>query len=129
MLTAEPAIPSSEIDVAVIGAGSAGIAAARRLAAAKADFIVLEAPSRLGGRAWTESHGGYPLDLGCGWLHSADRNPWVAIAEKGGFTIDRTPAPWTSNKRELTFTEQQEREFQRASAAFYDRLEHATEED
>jgi monoamine oxidase len=129
MMKAEPAISRSEVDVAVIGAGAAGIAAARRLAAAKIDFVVLEARSRLGGRAWTEAYAGYPLDLGCGWLHSADRNPWVAIAEKAGFTIDRTPAPWTSNKRDLTFSEDQEQDFQRASAAFYDRLEQATEED
>jgi monoamine oxidase len=123
-------IPSDEVDVAIIGAGAAGIAAGRRLAAATPiSFVVLEARSRPGGRAWTAPHGGFPLDLGCGWLHSADRNPWVAIAEKAGFTIDRTPAPWTSNKRDLTFTEEQQRDFQRASAEFYDRLDQATADD
>jgi monoamine oxidase len=123
-------IPSGEVDVVIIGAGAAGIAAGRRLAAAvPVSFMVLEARSRLGGRAWTAERAGFPLDLGCGWLHSADRNPWVAIAEELGFTIDRTPAPWTSNKRDLTFTEDQQRDFQRASAEFYDRLDRATEDD
>jgi monoamine oxidase len=123
-------IPGSEVDVAVIGAGAAGIAAGRQLAAAAPiSFVVLEARPRAGGRAWTAAHEGFPLDLGCGWLHSADRNPWVGIAESAGFTIDRTPAPWTSNKRDLSFSEEQQRDFQRASAEFYDRLEQATEED
>jgi monoamine oxidase len=121
-------IPSGEVDVAVIGAGAAGIAAGRQLAAAPIRFVVLEARLRLGGRAWTAAHDGFPLDLGCGWLHSADRNPWAGIAEAAGFTIDRTPAPWTSNRRDLSFSEEQQRDFQRASAEFYQRLEQATEE-
>ena len=122
-------IPSGEVDVAIIGAGAAGIAAGRQLAAAAPiRFVVLEGRSRLGGRAWTAAHDGFPLDLGCGWLHSADRNPWAQIAEAAGFTIDRTPAPWTSNKRDLTFSEEQQRDFQRASAEFYDRLDRATDE-
>ena len=122
-------IPSGEVDVAVIGAGAAGIAAGRQLAAAAPiRFVVLEGRSRLGGRAWTAAHDGFPLDLGCGWLHSADRNPWAQIAEAAGFTIDRTPAPWTSNKRDLTFSEEQQRDFQRAAAEFYDRLDRATED-
>ena len=48
-----PGLPS-EVDVAVIGAGAAGIAAGRRLAEAKrASFVVIEARERAGGRAWT----------------------------------------------------------------------------
>ena len=35
------------------------------------------------------------LCLGCGWLHSADENPWTDIAAAQGRTIDRTPPPWT----------------------------------
>ena len=70
----------SEVDVAVIGAGAAGVAAGRRLQTANAKFIVLEARARVGGRAWTAEIGGFPLDLGCGWLHSAERNAWTKIA-------------------------------------------------
>ena len=61
-----------ETDVVVIGAGAAGVAAARRIAAAEVRVLVLEARNRVGGRAWTLRGAGFPLDLGCGWLHSAD---------------------------------------------------------
>ncbi len=77
-----PGLPS-EVDVAVIGAGAAGIAAGRRLAEAKrASFVVIEARERAGGRAWTVETEGLPLDLGCEWLHSADRNPLVPTRRK-----------------------------------------------
>ena len=64
----------AHVDVAVIGAGAAGIAAGRALAAAGVSYIVLEAAGRLGGRALTDRSLGYPVDLGCTWLHSADQN-------------------------------------------------------
>src|SRR5690606_14631866 len=72
-------------DVAVIGAGAAGIGAARRLQAKRPDLslVVLEAASRVGGRAWTITpkilQGG-ALDLGCGWLHGARTNAWTRLA-------------------------------------------------
>lgn len=65
----------ASVDIAVIGAGPAGIAAARALQGTGVSFVVLEAAARLGGRALTDHSLGYPLDLGCTWLHSADRNP------------------------------------------------------
>jgi monoamine oxidase len=87
---------SSEVEVLVIGGGAAGIAAARRLRAAGVDALLVEARSRLGGRAWTVADpAGFPLDLGCGWLHSADRNPWAPIAEAQGCAIDRSLPPWS----------------------------------
>jgi monoamine oxidase len=86
----------SEAAVVVVGGGAAGIAAARRLRAAGVDALLVEARARLGGRAWTlASSAGFPLDVGCGWLHSADRNPWVAIAEAQGCAVDKTPPPWS----------------------------------
>jgi monoamine oxidase len=118
----------SEVDIAVIGAGAAGIAAGRRLAEAKADFTVLEARSRIGGRAWTAPVEGYPQDMGCGWLHSGDVNPWTRIAEATGFTVDRTPAPWTSEKRDESFSEAEFHAWRAAAAAFYERLDAAGEE-
>jgi len=115
-------LPRSETGIAVIGAGAAGIAAGRRLAEASADFIVLEARSRLGGRAWTVERNGLPLDLGCGWLHSGDLNPWTRIAEATGFAVDRTPAPWTSHNSDLTMGPREYAEYRAAIAAFYERL-------
>jgi monoamine oxidase len=85
---------NDSVEVAVIGGGAAGIAAARRLRDAGAKALIVEARDRLGGRAWTIEAGGFPIDLGCGWLHSAKRNPWMAIAEAQGRRIDRTPPPW-----------------------------------
>jgi monoamine oxidase len=77
-----------EVDVAIIGAGAAGVAAASRLASAPIRVLVLEARNRIGGRAWTMHIGGFPLDLGCGWLHSADENEWSTIAKDLGFEIE-----------------------------------------
>jgi monoamine oxidase len=86
---------------------------------------MLEARSRLGGRAWTASHDGFPLDLGCGWLHSADQNPWARIAKSAGFTIDRTPAPWTRDDGDLSFAEGEEEDFDTAAERFYARVAEA----
>ena len=68
---------SNDVDVVVVGAGAAGIAAARRLHDSGVSCLLIEARSRLGGRALTViDETGFALDLGCGWLHSANRNPW-----------------------------------------------------
>lgn len=85
----------SDLDVVVVGAGAAGIAAGRALRDAGASFLIVEARDRLGGRAFTvPGPDGTAIDLGCGWLHSADRNPWVEIATDAAIPIDRTPPPW-----------------------------------
>ncbi len=84
----------SDVDVVVVGAGAAGLAAARELRRAKASHIVLEARGRAGGRGWTLDVGGFPLDMGCGWLHSAKTNPFVDIVDENGVELDRSAAPW-----------------------------------
>jgi len=122
------ALPS-EVDIAVIGAGAAGVAAGRTLQAANAKFIVLEARARVGGRAWTETAGGFPLDLGCGWLHSAERNAWTKIAQAEGLTVDRTPPPWGKPALEYGFSAAGQREFRAAAAAFYRRLDEASDQE
>ncbi len=119
----------SEVDVAVIGAGSAGVAAGRRLLAAKLNFVVLEARARVGGRAWTVEAGGFPLDVGCGWLHSGDINPWTKIAEAEGLTVDRSPPPWGTPALAFGFSAAEQAEFRAAWEAFYARLDRATEQD
>lgn len=95
-------MPTGDTEVAIIGGGAAGIAAARRLRKALVDCLILEARPRLGGRAWTNNDDpASPIDLGCGWLHSADRNPWTKIAEAEGYSIDRTPPPWTRHSSQI----------------------------
>ena len=80
-------------DIVIVGAGAAGIAAARWLQAQGIDALIVEARDRIGGRAWTDSSTlGVPIDMGCAWLHSADRNPWTAYARSAGFAmIERSP--------------------------------------
>lgn len=112
-----------DVEVAIVGGGAAGVAAARRLHDAGIDCLLIEARNRLGGRAWTVVEQGYPLDLGCGWLHSADRNPWCDIARKLGFAVDTSSAPWSRPSLELGFPRAEQQEFQDATAAFFDRLE------
>ena len=115
----------TEVDVAIVGAGAAGVGAARRLAGTGASCVILEAGDRVGGRAWTQRMADGPLDLGCGWLHSADRNPWVAIAEEAGFTIDRTPTAWGQQYRDLGFPRSEQAEAHAAYQAFDQRLREA----
>jgi monoamine oxidase len=77
-------------DVAIVGAGSAGLSAARQLASAGKSVIVLEAMDRIGGRAFTESETfGTPFDWGCAWIHSADRNPYYPLAQQWKFDLVR----------------------------------------
>lgn len=101
-------------DVVVVGGGAAGIGAARRLHDAGRRVLLVEASDRLGGRARSFVHGGQAFDLGCGWLHSARRNPWTAIAGQAGFTVDRSPTNWGDQWRDLGFTRHDQRSFDAA---------------
>lgn len=77
------------VDVAVIGAGAAGIAAAKQLKTAGLRAIVLEARDRVGGRAWTDTSSvGVAWDRGCARLHATAANPWVAYARSNGFGLE-----------------------------------------
>lgn len=92
------------IDVAIVGAGAAGVGAARRLAARGRSVLLVDALPRIGGRAHTIHIGSMALDLGCGWLHSAERNPWVPIAEAEGRAIDRSRSAWGDQWRNIGFS-------------------------
>ena len=110
-------------DIVIIGGGAAGIGAARQLAQSSLSTLLLEASSRLGGRAWTHEVAGLNVDLGCGWLHSAERNAWVGIAQAGGVPIDRSPAQWGSQFRDLGFPPAEQAEARRAFATWMHKLE------
>src|SRR5688572_17686687 len=76
------------LDVIIIGAGAAGLAAARRLQDNKASFRILEAKDRIGGRATTDTSTlGAPVDLGGHWLHSPALNPLTPLADRYGFHV------------------------------------------
>lgn len=118
------ALPAA-LDIAVIGAGAAGIAAARALAGHPLSVGVFEARDRIGGRAHTLAFEGYSLDMGCGWLHSADENPLAALVEPAGFTLDKTPPPWERPAFDLELSAAEQAEFRAAFAAFEARVEEA----
>lgn len=113
------------LDVAIVGAGAAGIAAGRHLAASGLDVLLIEAADRIGGRAHTAFSDGLHFDLGCGWLHSADRNPWTALAPELGFHLDRTTPPWRIQFRDLGFPAADQRAARAAFARFEQRLREA----
>jgi monoamine oxidase len=114
-----PSLPS-EVDVAVIGAGSAGIAAARRLVeAGRVSVLVLEARERAGGRAWTADADGIAMDLGCEWLHSADRNVLAPLAKQLGFAINQQRPDWTTRLRYSGESEEAEADWLAEREAFY----------
>lgn len=118
-------LPSS-VDVAIIGAGAAGLGAANALRNSDLSLIVLEARDRVGGRAHTiMASPEVTFDVGCGWLHSANRNSFVKIAEALGFEINRNLPPWRERAYGKAFPQHDRDEFIRALDAFYDRAEEA----
>lgn len=87
------AVPASgAVDVIIVGGGTAGIAAARRLAAAHKRFALIEATDRIGGRCITDtSLFGVPFDLGAHWIHTPKFSPMANLLPGGAFDV--YPAP------------------------------------
>jgi monoamine oxidase len=84
---------SAELDVVIVGAGAAGIAAARRLAAAGRRYLLIEASDHIGGRCITDtSTFGMPFDRGAHWIHTPDLNPLAKLAPRRGIEVYPTPA-------------------------------------
>jgi monoamine oxidase len=83
--------PAADPDVIVVGAGSAGIAAARSLIANGLTVTILEARDRIGGRTLTRSFKGHPLDLGAHWLHAGPINPLVRLGRARREPLRRAP--------------------------------------
>ncbi|RST31765.1 FAD-dependent oxidoreductase [Sphingomonas ginkgonis] len=109
-------------DLAIVGAGAAGIAAATEARARGLSCVVLEASPRVGGRAETTRWRGHALDLGAGWLHSAERNPMRVAAERIGQPVDRSPSPWREQFRDLGFGKDEQAAANAAAAAFEARI-------
>ncbi|WP_375461002.1 flavin monoamine oxidase family protein [uncultured Enterovirga sp.] len=82
---------SGKVDVVVVGAGAAGIAAARLCLAKGLSLAVLEARDRVGGRAVTAEFGGHAIDLGAHWLHAGRLNPLVRLGFARGEPLRRAP--------------------------------------
>jgi len=96
--------------VIVVGAGMAGLVAARLLHDSGFAVTVLEARKRIGGRTWTDDSLGAPLDLGGSWVHGVDGNPLALWCDKLGVSLvesqgdrllidDRATAPTREGQR------------------------------
>ncbi|MBB5052073.1 monoamine oxidase [Afipia massiliensis] len=118
----------SEIDVAIIGAGAAGLAAARALETTKLSVLILEARDRIGGRGHTLLlPNDVVFDVGCEWLHSADRNSFVPIARELGLEINETRPRWREQSLNIGFPPEQRDAFLIAMDAFDTRVTEAAE--
>ena len=82
-----------DTDVAIVGAGVAGLAAATSLRAAGLRVALLEASGRIGGRAHTTTLAGHAFDHGAHWLHAAHRNPLVPLVRQAGLDV-HPDKPW-----------------------------------
>ena len=83
---------SGHPDFVVVGAGAAGISAAHALIGLGFSVTVVEAASRLGGRAWTDTTTfGVPYDVGAHWLHYDSHNFYNEYGKKNGFDIYPDP--------------------------------------
>src|SRR5262245_43634649 len=78
--------------VAVVGAGAAGLAAARALHDAGHSVIVVEARARIGGRAWTDyGFAPHPVELGAEFIHGAQAITWDLLRRFGLGAIEDGP--------------------------------------
>ncbi len=86
----DTAAPVTQASVLIIGAGIAGLAAGRKLQAAGVPVQLLEARERAGGRVWTDTSLGTPLDLGAAWIHGVKQNPITALVKAYGLNTVAT---------------------------------------
>src|SRR4030088_3805573 len=80
-------------DVVVVGAGMAGLTAARALVEAGLRVLVVEAQDRIGGRIWTRHVGDQAIELGAEFIHGRPPELWALIDEAGLGTDERGGAP------------------------------------
>ena len=86
----------TNVELVVIGAGAAGLAATKTAVELGIHVIAFEAMDRIGGRAFTRMGPfGFPWDAGCLWLHSASANAFTAFAGGIGFRYQENPEPWS----------------------------------
>jgi len=110
------------IDLAIVGGGAAGTAAAREANARGLSAVVLEASDRIGGRTHSVEWREHALDLGATWLHSAERNPLVPLAGQLNVRIDRSQTRWREQYHDLGIAREEQAEARAAIEDFTQRL-------
>ena len=93
-----------EFDTIVIGAGVAGLSAARLLATHGRNVVVLEARDRIGGRVHTDRTDGHVTDLGASWIHGITDSPVAAAAATFGMrTVEFTVGGYQPDSRPIAY--------------------------
>lgn len=99
-------------DIAIIGAGAAGLHAAHQARAAGLTARIFEARDRVGGRVFTDASLGAAFEAGAFYIHWSDENPWTQIAKSlavpvvddntlwGGFNVFSKGRPLSSEERD-----------------------------
>ena len=106
----------------IVGGGAAGIGAGIEARSRGIDALIVEAGNRLGGRAHSIEWRGHMLDLGCTWLHSAERNSLRVEAERVGWAVDRSDTNWFGQYRNLGFSQEEQAEAGQAFEELEQRL-------
>lgn len=95
-----PDLDADAVDVIIIGAGAAGLAAARELARSRLSVLVLEARDRIGGRCWSRQEPGLlvPIEYGAEFIHGRPPATFSLLRQAGGRAIGRTGSRWFVNQ-------------------------------
>lgn len=113
----------STCDLVIVGAGAAGLAAARLARHAGLNIEVLEASARIGGRGYTDTTTfPAPFDLGCQWLHAASINPYTKVADHLGFQYRKDNFIYRIHDGNTWLNDKLVSDFQTALSATYDRI-------
>lgn len=110
--------------IIVIGAGIAGITAAKKLQAQGYRVIILEGRDRIGGRIWTDNSLGVPLDLGAAWIHTVDGNPITRLVKQFGIqtVISDLKSQWSYKGVNQLLSDDDEMVINKAFQLFMDRV-------
>ncbi|MGV9795396.1 MULTISPECIES: FAD-dependent oxidoreductase [unclassified Gordonia (in: high G+C Gram-positive bacteria)] len=94
----------THFDTVVVGAGIAGLTAARLLASDGQSVVVLEARDRVGGRVWTSRMGDGLVDHGASWIHGIDDNPLADLVNALGMrTVEFTVGSYQPDGRPIAY--------------------------